>query len=278
MVDYGYANSDKDRGSLYRSYRRRRKTAMGLKGKLNKAVKPVKHTPEDQARDKKQMNRFKPLPESKVLEVTESKELEKAGDDYVPLEVRGSNGKTYKIVVPKAFKSVPKDWKWDGKRYKAAELLAAGYPLSEVADTVGYTRQTLYCWLQHPEFKEHVDGLTLESGWANQRERIAGLNRVTRLLFDKVINELGQVKLTDKSVGAVLSSLQMIAKQISQEKGEFIEQSKVDSNTTINGTLGVAEIPLENILNEKTAEERRELEAEFNRLGDDIIRSITGEK
>ena len=136
----------------------------------------------------------------------------------------------------------------------------------------------MYGWLQHPEFKEHVDGLTLETGWANQRERIAGLNKITALLFDKVINEIGHVKLTDKSIGPVLSAIQTIAKQISQEKGEFVEQTSIEQSTTIQGTLGLAAIPVEMMLNTKTAEERKALEAEFDAVGNDIIRSITGEK
>lgn len=256
---------------------------MGLKRKLNTAVKAVTHTEEEQKyieeHDVQGVKIGKALPTSELLEVQDTEEPEKNGADYIPLEVKGSNGKTYKIVIPRSYyKTVPKTWSWNEQRYKVAEDLAAGFPLTEIATRQGTHRSTIYGWLQHPEFKEHVDGLTLESGWANQRERIAGLNKVTKLLFEKVVNEIDKVKLTDKSIGAVLSSLQMIAKQISQEKGEFIEQSKVDQQTNITGTMAVAELKLDTIMNGKTSEEKAALEAEFNQLGDDIIRSITGEK
>jgi hypothetical protein len=253
---------------------------MGLKRKLNAAVKPVENLPEDLQRDANHPLRKKePAHHTKVLEVREEEPPNTENGDYISLEVRGTGNKVYKVVIPRSYaKSIPKNWSWDAKRYKAAELIAAGYPMTEVAKIIERDRSVIYGWLQHPEFKEHVDGLTLETGWANQRERIAGLNRVTRLLFDKVVNELGHVKLTDKSIGAVLSSLQMIAKQIGQEKGEFVEQSKVENNTTLSGAIGIAEMPVDAVLNEKTVEERRALEDEFNKLGDDIIRNITGEK
>lgn len=253
---------------------------MGLKRKLNAAVKPVVNTPEDLDRDDRHPLRKKPLPtHTKVLEVQDVEEPDTENGNYITMEVKGSNGKVYKVVIPKSYhKSIPRNWSWNAKRYKAAELMAAGYPMTEVAKAIDIDRSAIYGWLQHPEFKEHVDGLTLETGWANQRERLAGLNKVTRLLFDKVVNEIGNVKLTDKSIGAVLSSLQMISKQISQEKGEFVEQSKVEQNTNISGAVGVAAIDVSQMLNSKSNEERAALEAEFNTMGNDIIRAITGEK
>ena len=252
---------------------------MALIRKLKAAIKPVKHTEEDLNRDEDKLVRSLPLPGSEVVEILDDVPPKQDGASYIPLEVRGSNGKKYKIVIPRAYyKSVPKVWEWNEPRYKAAELMAAGWPLRQVAEAVGYSRMTMYGWLQHPEFKEHVDGLTLETGWANQRERIAGLNKITALLFDKVINEIGHVKLTDKSIGPVLSAIQTIATQISQEKGEFVEQTSIEQSTTIQGTLGLAAIPVEMMLNTKTAEERKALEAEFDAVGNDIIRSITGEK
>lgn len=256
---------------------------MGLRRKLKTAVKPVSLTENEQKyiadNNVQRVVPGRQRPSSKVLEVTEDMDDLKDGVEYITLELKGSTGKIYKVVMPRGYyKLVPKTWSWDEKRYKVAEAISAGFPMTEVAKMYDVPRSVIYGWLQHPEFKEHVDGLTLETGWANQRERIAGLNKVQRLLFDKVVHEIEKVKLTDKSIGAVLSSLQMIAKQIGQEKGEFVEQSKVENNTTLNGAIGLAEIPVEAILNGKTSEERKALEEEFNKLGDDIIRSITGEK
>lgn len=252
---------------------------MGLRKKLKAAIKPVKHTEEDLNRDTDKLVRHKPLPATHAVEILDNTEPEPTGTDYIPMEVKGSNGKKYRIAVPRSYyKAVPKTWHWNEARYKAAELMAAGWPLQQVADAVGYSRMTMYGWLNHPEFKEHVDGMVLETGWANQRERIAGLNRVTNLLFDKVVAEIDKVKLTDKSIGPVLTAIQSIAKQIAQEKGEFIEQTKVDQSTTLSGTVGISAIPVEEYLKTQVDNDRRVLEAEFDQLGDDIIKSITGEK
>jgi hypothetical protein len=249
--------------------------------KIKTAAAPVKHTEADESRDRDKKARSLPIPEPKVLEVREEESPTIKGSDgteYTTVEVRGSNNKVYKLVVPHTYaRLIPKTWVWDGKKYKAAELIAAGYPLTEVAEIAEVSRQVIYGWLQHPDFKEHVDGLTLETGWANKRERIAGLNRVTRMLFDKIVRELDGVKLTDKSIGAVLTGLQTIAKQIGQEKEEFVEQSKVESNVT--GTMGVVAVnATEAYIQSKSAEERAQLAAEFNKVGDDLIRQLTGEK
>jgi DNA-binding CsgD family transcriptional regulator len=246
-----------------------------LNRKLKAAVQPVTNTPEEL--EYKRL-RTRPLPSSKVIEVKEA-EPTKPPSDYITIEVKGSTGKVYKIVVPQSYIAhIPKTWSWNAQRYKVAELISAGIPMTEIAKIMDMHRSVIYGLLQHPEFKEHVDGLTLETGWANKRERIAGLNRVTRVLFDKVMNEVDKVKLTDKSIGAVLTAIQMIAKQLGQEKEEFVERSKVDQKTTLDGAIGVAEVKVEQVLSTKTAEERQALEEEFNKMGDDIIRAITGEK
>lgn len=256
---------------------------MGLKRKLNAYVKPVENTETDQQIKQengvKKMFKNRELPTSEVLEVKDTEEAKKDGSDYATIEVKGSNGKTYRIVIPKSYyKLVPKTWSWNEKRYKVAEHIAAGFPMTDIAKICDIDRTAIYGWLQHPEFKEHVDGLILETGWANKHERIAGLNKLTSLLFKKVVNEIDQVKLTDKSIGAVLSSIQMIAKQLGIEKEELAEQLKVAQETTLSGAIGVASVDLSSILSNKTAEERIALEAEFNNIGNDIIRSITGEK
>lgn len=199
---------------------------------------------------------------------------------FTQMEVTSSTGKRYKIVVPESYaKSVPREWHWTIERYRVAELIAMGIPFSQIPDDPKVTiksRMTIYCWLQHPEFKEHVDGLTLETGWANKRERISGLNRLTRIMFDKVVSEIESMPLTDKSVGAVLTAIRDVSKLIAQEKEEFVEESKVTQDTHISGALATVETKLEDILNSKTEDERRELEKEFDEMGDDIIRTLTG--
>lgn len=254
---------------------------MGLKRKLNKAVKPV-HL--EDAREDDYRRRKEPLP---TLHAEEIGEIDPNGiegrnaTEYTNITVTGSGGKKYRVVVPKSYaSSVPKVWKWTPDKYDIAEAIALGIPIQNIVDDPQYkvrTRLTIYAWLEHPEFREHVDGLTLEAGFANKRERIAGMNRLTKMLFDKVVKELDGVKLTDKSLGAVLSSIAANMKHLAQEKEEFIESSKVEQQTTLNGTVGVAHLSIDNMLNNKTVDERKELEKEFASVADDIIRQITGE-
>lgn len=202
--------------------------------------------------------------------------------EYVEVEVESSRGKRYKIVIPKSYvRGVPKKWKWDAEKYRVAELIAMGVPISQIPDdpqVIIKSRMIIYCWLQHPEFKEHVDGITLETGWANKRERISGLNRLNRILFDKIVNELDRIDITDKSIGAILTSIQTTAKLIAQEKEEFVEESKITADTTITGSMTNVnvETKLEELLQSKSDVERKELEKEFDNMGDDIIRALTG--
>ena len=222
--------------------------------------------------------RYQELPKPNVLETSEvvSKNMP---TDYVTMILTGTTGKTYKVMMPHSYADrVPKVWSWNEQRYLVADKISAGLPLSEIADLTGVHRGIIYAWLQHPEFKEHVDGLTMETGWANKRERIAGLNKLTRVLFKKVMNEIDSVKLSDKSIGAVLTAIQTIAKQLGQEKEEFVEQTKVEQNTSISGAVAVVGLSVDSMLASKTTEERAKLEEDFKLMGDDIIRSITGEK
>jgi hypothetical protein len=213
-------------------------------------------------------------PEDPELEVLTDNDA-----DYVRVDLKGSNGKEYKVVIPKGYiHKVPLKWKWDTRKYKIADAIAAGFPMTQISKMYDVPRPVIYAWLQHPEFKDHVDGIVLESGWANQRERIAGLNKITRLLFDKVVGEISKIKLTDKSIGPVLSAIQLIAKQIGQEKGEFIEQTKVEQSTNISGAIGVGSFDIEAFMENKTDAEKALLEAEFNKVGNDVIRNITGDK
>lgn len=266
-----------------------------LVSKIKQASKPVLNTSSEVAHveskkkttGKRRMQMHKPMPDirSEVVEVKRDPigARRVAGirtpKKFIQMDVAGSNGKVYTIVIPKCYrKNMPVVWSWNQRRYKVAEMISAGYPVQAIAKEVGVNRSLIYGWLQHPEFKEHVDGLTMETGWANKRERIAGLNKITRLLFDKVVDEIDGVTLSDKSIGPVLVAIQTIAKQIAQEKDEFVEQSKVENNTNVSGTLGVAVANIDTIMGSKSAEERRALEGEFRNIGDDIIRGITGEK
>lgn len=74
---------------------------------------------------------------------------------------------------------------WDETRSKAAGLLALGYPKSYVANEVGISRNTVYAWLDDPEFAGEVDRLSLMVGVANRSERVRMAMRVIRSRLDE---------------------------------------------------------------------------------------------
>lgn len=247
---------------------------------IKKASKPVRN-PKEPDSDKRQ--RLKPPPKAHATELDPSEYPEdRSGSDYISMVVTGSTGKKYNVVIPRGYySSIPRTWEWTPVRYKVADMIALGIPYTQiVADPeVGIkSRMSIYGWMEHPEFREHVDGLILETGFASKRERIAGLASLTRMFFDKLKNELGGVKLTDKSIGAVSTALLQGMKQLAQEKEEFVESSKIEQKTTLNGTVGVATTSVEDVLNSMTDDARKQLERELAEVGDEIIRGITGEK
>lgn len=202
-----------------------------------------------------------------------------ATGSFIEMKVYGSTGKEYTIVVPYSYANgIPKVWSWDTRKIKAGELIAQGIPIAQVArdPDVGVTKYTLYMWMEHPEFKEHVDGLVTETGLASKRERISALKRVAQILFDKIVNEVSVLPTTDKSVGAILSNFQAITKQLAQEKDEFVEQTRVEQQ--VSGAIGVAPINIDDVLMRMDDEERKRLEEEFDKIADSVIQSLTGEK
>jgi hypothetical protein len=218
-----------------------------------------------------------PLTPDQPLEQRKTKEFD-------TIVITGSKGQSYKVTVPASYvAAIPKVWEWNAERYKIAELIAEGVPLAQIPDHPDVTiksRMTIYGMLEHPEFKEHVDALVMESGWASRRERLANLQHMNKVLLNKLVKEIDSVKLTDKSLGAVLSALQAGSKLIAQEKGEFIEESKVTQDTNISGSIGTVSVTqtMEEFMKDKTEDERKALEKEFEEVGNDIIRSLTGEK
>lgn len=201
--------------------------------------------------------------------------------EFVNVKLTGSKGDIFEVAVPASYApNIPKVWEWTEERYKVAEYIAQGIPFSQIPDQPGVhfkSRMVIYCWLEHPEFKEHVDGLVLESGWASRRERLAKLQRVNEVLLQKLVREIDGVKLTDKSLGAVLSALQAGSKLIAQDKGEFVEESKVSQETNMTAKVANVSLKVDDLLAEKSADEKKELEKEFDSVADDIIRSLTGE-
>jgi len=249
---------------------------------LKKTLSEVGKSLEDSEKPKKKIGKGFMKIENVVEETTltpeELKHEQRRVSEYVEMEVTSSKGKKYRIVIPQSYSNqVPKKWVWTAQRYRVAEQIAEGIPVKQVAEAEGLHKTTIYAWLEHPEFREHVDGITLESGYANKRERIARLNRLTQKLEEKLMRELSALKLNEKSVGAILTAIGQFTKHLAQEKEEFVEASKVEQQTNVSGTIGVAHVNVEKVLNSADEEERRKLEEEFNKIGDDIIRSITGD-
>lgn len=264
---------------------------MALKGRsASKVLKGIKKLgagvqsaaiEENPNRQKRRTVDNRPLP-SEGNESGENASGRRKTKEFETITIAGSKGQTYTVVVPASYiESIPKVWEWNSERYKVAELIADGIPIAQIPDQPGVnirSRATIYGWLEHPEFREHVDAMVMETGWANRRERIANFQHLNKILMRKVVNEIDSVKLSDKSLGAVLSALGANAKFLAQEKGEFIEESKVTQDTTLTGTLKTASLDVNDFIKSQASEEQKELMKEFESMGDDIIRSLTGDK
>ena len=257
---------------------------MALKGRgTSKVVKGIKSLAQGvqapiEDIGKKRKNRTavdKPLPAEQAPEARKTKE-------FSEITLHGSKGEKYTVVVPSSYMSaIPKVWEWTPERYKVAELIADGMPIAHIPDHPEVTirsRMTIYGWMEHPEFKNHIDGLIMETGWANRRERINNLQFINKILLSKLVKDIDSVKLSDKSLGAVLTALQSGSKLIAQEKGEFIEETKVTQDTNISGTLKTANLNVGDYIKSQASDEQKKLEQEFEELGNDIIRSLTGNK
>jgi hypothetical protein len=259
---------------------------------INPLTKTVKNpaVEANQKQGKRKTQRLQPLPASAVqknnLKVADPEQQAAFEDrntkEYHEMELVGSKGERYTVVVPSSYvNGVPKVWKWTGERYRVAELIAQGVPFAQIPDdpqVVINNRMTIYCWMEHPEFRNHVDGLIMETGWSSRRERLNNLKRMNDVLLQKVLREVDGMKLDSKNVGSLLTAIQAGAKLIAQEKGEFIEESKVSTDMTVEGKMVNIEAKMDDFVQSKTADEQAQLAKEFDAMGDDIIRALTGSK
>jgi len=71
-------------------------------------------------------------------------------------------------------------FKWNGKRVRAAQLLAEGYNQQEVCQDVGVSDRTVRRWVADIEFSQEVDRLTHMFGLATRAERLRLAKRVIR--------------------------------------------------------------------------------------------------
>lgn len=251
-----------------------------MKRKIEKALKAASENPGRKRRDNFEYEEL----DAELMELLEE---EKQGRKikFETLEVYGSKGQKYRITIPSGFVNhIPRQWKWDAQKYLVADLLSRGWKVSEILrhpEVQIKSRATIYAWEKHPEFREHVDALTLETGFARQRERIAGMKRVIDMVFDKLVKEMSEMKLTDKNVGALLNALSTFMKQLAQEKGEFVEQARIEQETTANvsvdGKMTTATITVDQYLASLSEDEREQMEKEFSKVADEYIRKLRGD-
>lgn len=224
--------------------------------------------------------RKKVLPTVNYEEV-DDQQAEEQKTEYVTLEVVGSKGQKYRVVVPAAYYDrVPKVWQWDKQKYRVAELIAEGLPITQITahpDVTIKSRMTIYGWLQHPEFKEHIDGLILETGFASKRERIAGLSRVASKMYAKIMEALDTVEVNEKNIVPFINALRDVTKLLAQEKEELVEQSRVEQDTKLSGTVTTTTVDLEQYLSTLEEDEREKMEREFDKIGDAYIRQLRGD-
>jgi transposase-like protein len=75
---------------------------------------------------------------------------------------------------------------WTPKRQQAAELLAAGHRIADVARILGISERVIYKWKKSPDFLSEIDHLTLTTHLAQKAER---LRFAYRMVADKAQKE-----------------------------------------------------------------------------------------
>ena len=71
-------------------------------------------------------------------------------------------------------------FKWNGKRIRAAQLLAEGYNQQEVCQDIGVSDRTVRRWVADIDFSQEIDRLTHMFGLATRAERLRLAKRVIR--------------------------------------------------------------------------------------------------
>jgi hypothetical protein len=75
-------------------------------------------------------------------------------------------------------------FQWTDKTSRAAVGLAEGKTQKRVAEEAGINDRTLRRWLEHPEFAEEVDRLSLMVATAGRAYRLRIVNRVIRQMVE----------------------------------------------------------------------------------------------
>lgn len=83
------------------------------------------------------------------------------------------------------------DFNWTNEKVEAAEMLAEGHLIKEVAAKVNRDVHTIYNWRQESAFEEEVNRLTMMRGLAIRAERARVAKRAIRKMVD---DETGDIK------------------------------------------------------------------------------------
>jgi len=140
------------------------------------------------------------------------------------ITVIGSQGKRHQVLVPPSYLGhVPLRWKWSGRKYHIAGLLASKVPVSHIAatGTPGIrSRTTVYGWLHHPEFADYVDDLAKELYWHRKVARIKLLKVITESLVKKLMDGLDDIEISNRTLKLMVQGILRLAQLIREEKGE----------------------------------------------------------
>lgn len=195
--------------------------------------------------------------------------------------VQTESGEEVQIVVPPSYR-VPEIFEWDAQKIRVAELVADGVPIHQIVGIPGMptSRTTIYTWMRHPDYKKYIDSLIMETGLANQAERMAAMQNVLNKMYAKLILEFESVHLTDKNASTLIEKFFSGLRQIQEDMRGYVQQVHVTTDQTVSVTSNsrgtIINLDLEKVLEQCPAEKRATLQQEFSARADAFIRGMTG--
>lgn len=189
------------------------------------------------------------------------------------------SGAEVNIIVPPSYE-VPKIFEWDAQKIRVAEMIAEGVPIYTIVGIPGMptSRTTIYTWMKHPDFKKYINSLIMETGLANQTERMAAMQRVLNQMYEKLIGEFQNVNLTDKNAASLIEKFFAGLRQIQEDARGYVQQVHVTTDQNVNTNVqGLhVNLDLERVLEQCPAEQRATLQKEFAARADAFIRGMSG--
>lgn len=110
---------------------------------------------------------------------------------------------------------LPKRWKWDSTRYKAARLIAGGMLYREVAEQVPFAESTLKRWMsESKDFRGYIDKLTLEQ----EQSTRAG---IVRLLLRGISVKVEEMESDKDTCLAYIKALSDVIDEVEEQDTEL---------------------------------------------------------